>query len=392
MNETINLIASENKLSKSVEWCLTSDLGNRVAEGWIGERIFPGLKYYDEIEKIGINLIKRLLHCDFVDLRPISGTHANMVIFTAFTKPGDTILSFSINNGAHISMSGATPKKMFHLKVKNFVVEEDGYSLKIKDNIDLINKCNPTLVIFGGSVILFYQDIKEIVQFCKKKGIITVFDASHIIGLILGNQYPNPLDVGIDIMLFSTCKTIPGPQHAVIVSSNFYSEKIKRTTFPITTSGHHLHETVGAILTIAEMQYMFKDYSKQVINNAKHLAKFLSIKGFDILFKEREFTETHMFLLKNHTDLSTSELENILEAGNIIVNKNLLPSDKSYKTPSGFRFGTSEVTRIGMQEKEMELIASFIEKLIIKRIDTSIIKKEVIEFRSKFNHVKYSYE
>ena len=179
-----------------------SDLGNRVAEGWIDERIFPGLQYYDEIEKIGTKLIKQQLRCDFVDLRPISGTHANMVIFTAFTKPGDTILSFSTNSGAHISMSGATPKKMFHLNVEYFKTKEDGFTLDVEANICLIDKIVPKLVIFGGSVLLFKQDIEAITKHCKSKGIITIFDASHVIGLIMGKQYPNPFDCGVNIVSF----------------------------------------------------------------------------------------------------------------------------------------------------------------------------------------------
>lgn len=392
MDETINLIASENKLSPCVESCLMSDLGNRVAEGWIDERVFPGLQYYDEIEKIGTELIKQQLGCDFVDLRPISGTHANMVIFTAFTDPGDTILSFSTNSGAHISMSGATPKKMFHLNVEYFMTKEDGFTLDVDANICLIDKVMPKLVIFGGSVLLFKQDIEAITKHCKSKGIITVFDASHVIGLIMGKQYPNPFDCGVNIVSFSTCKTIPGPQHAFIAAQLPYGDKIKHTTFPATLSGHHLHETAAAILCIAEMKNTIQQYSKQVIRNAKHLAKLLNSHGFDVLFKEKDYTETHMFLLRNNTPISTIELERKLEECNIIVNRNLLPGDKSFKTPSGFRFGTPEVTRIGMKEKEMELIADYVKRIVYKNENTSSLKNEIINFRKQFIKIQYTYE
>jgi glycine hydroxymethyltransferase len=392
MNETINLIASENKLSPDVELCLMSDLGNRVAEGWIDNRIFPGLQYYDEIEKIGMDMVRQMLNCDFVDLRPISGTHANMIIFTAFTKPGDTILSFSTNNGAHISMSGATPKKMFHLNVEYFKTLEDGFTLDVEENIRLIDKTSPKLVIFGGSVLLFKQSIEEMVKYCKTKKIITVFDASHIIGLILGKQYPNPLECGVDIMSFSTCKTIPGPQHAFIAAQNSYGDIIKKTTFPSTVSGHHLHETVSAILCIAEMKNNFSSYSQQVINNAKCLASELHKRGFDVLFPEREYTDTHMFLLRNNTSFSTIEMERKLEENNVIVNRNLLPGDKTFKTPSGFRFGTQEVTRIGMKEKDMRQIAEFTERILFKNETISILKNEIVEFRSNFIKICYSNE
>lgn len=390
MNQTINLIASENKLSPLAEKALVSDFGNRVAEGWIGERIFPGIKYYDEIEERGIALTKKMFNCQFADLRPISGTHANMIIFTAFTKPGDKIISFSIKNGAHISMSGGTPKNMFNLEVLHFPVLEDGFTIDVEKSIDLIRKEKPKLVIFGGSVLLFYQDIKEIVKVCKELNIITLFDASHIAGLIGTGNYPNPLNEGVDIMTFSTCKTIPGPQHAFIVANN-YGDIIKKTTFPSTVSGHHLHETVAAIATLMELEEFGSPYIKKVLKNAKRLGSQLQKSGIDILFEDKGFTETHMILMKNNSNFQTNELEKRFEDANLIFNRNILPSDKSFRNPSGFRIGTPEVTRIGMEEEHMDFISAKIKEVYFNEKPIPQIKKEIIEFRKQFNKIKYCF-
>lgn len=393
MNNSISLIASENVMSSHVKEALISDLGNRVAEGWLGERIFPGLTYYDYIEELGMRLIKEALNASFVDLRPISGTHANMVLYTAFTQPKDIIISYPIKNGAHISMSGATPRKMFSLNVEEFSIKEDGFTIDVEKSIDKIKKSHPKLVIFGGSVILQPQNIDEIIYFCQQNSIITVYDASHVIGLILGDCYYNPLDKGVDLMTFSTCKTIPGPQHAMIVTRrDDLGEIIKKTTFPATVSGHHLHETVAAIIAFDEMMQFGKEYSKQIVSNARELGKQLILAGFEPYCIGKELTSTHMLLIKNHLNMPIDDVVKKLEQANIMVNKNMLPCNTSYKDCSGLRLGTPEVTRLGMKEPEMKEIATFIQRVLLYGDRTESVKKDVIDFRSKFQTIHYSYE
>lgn len=392
MSETINLIASENLLSPLAKNCLVSDLGNRVAEGWLDERIFPGIKYYDEIERIGISIVKEMFNCDFVDLRPISGTHANMIVYTAFTNPNDKIMSFSIKNGGHISMSGGTPKRMFKLQVLNVPVFDDGFTIDVDRALEMILKEMPKLVVMGGSVLLFKQEIELIIKLCKSLDIITVFDASHVAGLIATGYYENPISKGVDIMTFSTCKTIPGPQHAVIIANEKYGEIIKKTTFPSTVSGHHLHETVSAVVTLIELQKFGKSYIQNVILNSKTLAKNLSDLDVNILFENKMFTETHMFLMKNNSKYTTIELENKFEQANIIFNRNILPGDTDFKNPSGFRIGTPEITRIGMKEIDMPIVAKFISDVYFGTKSIEKVKKEVVSFRKDFQTVKYCYE
>jgi len=200
------------------------------------------------------------------------------------------------------------------------------------------------------------------------------------------------LEEGVDIMTFSTCKTIPGPQHAIIVANNGYGEKIKKTTFPSTVSGHHLHETTAAIVTLLELQRFGNDYITQVINNAKSLGAYMTKMGVEVLFEERSFTETHMILMKNKSQFSTVELEKRFELANLIFNRNIIPGDVSFREPSGFRIGTPEVTRIGMKEQDMEFIASKISEVYFDLKPLEHIKDEVTHYRKNFKSIDYCFD
>jgi glycine hydroxymethyltransferase len=392
MDTTINLIASENKLSPYVKQSLGSDFGNRVAEGWLGERVFPGLHFYDKIEGYGIELIQQMFGADFVDPRPISGVLANMVVYSAFTTTGDTIIAPSIPNGGHISMSGATPKIIFKLNVINYPFSLDDFNIDTNKSVEMIEEISPKLVVLGGSVLLFKQPIKELAKAARAVGALVFFDASHVAGLIAAGLFPNPLDEGADIMTLTTSKTIPGPQHAFILAKNRFAEKIKKTTFPALLSGHHLHETVASILTMEEFKVFGKAYMVQILKNAKVLACELSSSGFDVLAPHKGFTETHMFLSRISKNMNIIEAERLLESANIIVNRSMLPCDRNFASPSGFRFGTQEVTRIGMKEDDMVKIARFIRKVLIDKVEPNFVKKEVMHFRKTFDKIHYCFE
>lgn len=392
MDETINLIASENRLSPLVKDILKSDFGNRVAEGWLGERVFPGIKYYDEIERYGMDLACDMFHADFADLRPISGTMANMIVFSAFTKPGDAIASISISAGAHISMAGTAPKKVFGLRVIELPFNRASFTINVEESIKIILKEKPKIVVLGGSVLLFSQPVKELAEVCHKIGTIVLFDAAHVAGLIAAGEFPNPLNDGADIMTMTVCKTIPGPQHAFILSRGEFAEKIKKTTFPGFLSGHHLHETVASVLVMEEMKTFGKEYAHQVLNNAKTLAASLSDLGFRVLLKDKGYTDTHMLLVDISATLSAAGAEKILESANIIVNRNMLPTDMSFLNPSGLRIGTPEITRLGMKESDMAKIALFLKRVLLDRENPNVVKKGVVDFRHNFKKIHYCHE
>ena len=391
MGETINLIASENRLSPLVNEVLKSDFGNRVAEGWVGERVFPGIRYYDEIEKYGIDLACKMFRAEFADIRPISGTVANMIVFSAFTKPGDTIASISLASGAHISMAGSVPRRIFGLKVAELPFDRSDFLIDIEKSAEVIRTTRPKIVVLGGSVLLFSQPVKELANICKEVGALILFDAAHVAGLIVADRFPNPFDNSADIVTMTTCKTIPGPQHAMIFSRNEFSDKIKKTSFPGFLSGHHLNETVASVLALEELKIFGKDYAQQLLANAKALAGSLSDAGFNVLAKHKGYTDTHMLLIDISKTLPAAEAERLLECANIIVNRNMLPGDKYFSEPSGLRLGTPEITRLGAVEEDMVHIASFFRRVLLEKENPDNVKKEVIEFRKFFSTIRYCY-
>lgn len=392
-SSTINLVASENVFSQGIIRALSSDLNNRVAEGWIGERVYPGMQAYDSIEKLGIEVVRELFGYDHVDLRPISGTMANMAVYTALTEPGDTIMSLKIENGAHISMSGKIIRDVFKLNFIPIPIDVNNMSIDTIKTFDLIKNKKPKLIVLGGSVILFPQPIKEISEVAHSVGSIVLYDASHVAGLIAGGMFQNPSLEGADIVTFTTCKTIPGPQSAVILSRQEYAERLKGAVFPVLTSGHHLHETVGAILALIELKAFGQDYARKTIINAQTLGKELHNRDFKVLCKNSGFTASHTILL-DCTELGGGSLvESKLESVNIIVNRNVLPlRGENFRNPSGIRIGTPEVSHLGMDKSDMVVIANFFERVLKGNEPIDKLKGEISYFRKQFQEVKYCFD
>lgn len=288
-------------------------------------------------------------------------------------------------------MSGAVPRKVFGLHVVELPFDQNNFTIKLKESIKIIEETRPKILVLGGSVILFSQPVKELVEICKRVGTIVLFDAAHVAGLIAVGEYPNPFDDGVDVMTMTVCKTIPGPQHAFILSRSEFSESIKRTTFPGFLSGHHLHETVASVLVMEEIKKFGKEYAQQILANAKTLAQSLSEYGFNVLAKDKGFTDTHMFLLDVSNLISATKAEQILEEVNIIVNRNMLPTDTSFQNPSGLRLGTPEMTRIGMKEHDMKKIAKFFKRILIDKEDVQQVKEDVVVFRKVFDRVHFCF-
>ncbi len=278
----------------------------------------------------------------------------------------------------------------------NFIpmpIDINNMNIDISRTVDMINDKKPKLIVLGGSVILFPQPIMEISKAAHLNGSIVVYDASHVAGLIAGGLFQNPYLDGADIVTFTTCKTIPGPQSAVILSRQEYAEKLKRAVFPVLTSGHHLHETVGAVLALIELKAFGKDYAGKTIANAQTLGRELDNRGFKILCKDRGFTESHTVLL-DCTELGGGSLvESKLESVNIIVNRNVLPgSGESFRNPNGIRIGTPEVTHVGMGEQNMVDIANFFDRVLKRNETGKRLKDEVSRFRGHFQEVKYCFD
>ena len=401
----IPLIASENIPSPAVREAIISDFGNRYAEGWPGERVYAGCVYIDDVEFECMKLAKKLFKAEFADVRPISGVVANLVIYSAFSNPGDVMLAPSIPAGGHISHGkkehSGTAGLVHGLEIEFYPFDAEEMSIdvdKTKKKVEELNKAGrlPKIAMFGGSLFLFPHPVKELSSFLKNFDMHINYDAAHVAGLIAGGQFQDPLREGANTMTMSTHKTLFGPQGGLVLGFENHAEMIKKATFPGLTSSHHIHHMAAKAITFAEALEFGKDYAKQVIKNAKALGEYLNGFGFKILGEKRGFTKSHQIAV-NVLDYSDGgKVEVDLEKANIIVNRQLIPGDikagRNYFHPGGIRLGVSELTRLGYVQSDMQDVAQFIKQVIIDKKDPKKIKSKVKSFRKDFQKVHYCFD
>jgi glycine hydroxymethyltransferase len=402
---SLPLIASENIPSPAVREAVLSDFGNRYAEGWTGERVYAGCKYIDQVEQVCIDLAKQLFKVDFADVRPISGVCANLVAYTTFTTPGDTMLALAIPAGGHISMGkkefGGTAGSVRGLSVEYFPFDTDEMNIDVDATEKKIQRLaedgkRPVLGMFGGSVLPFPHPVKELASSFQDHGSRVCFDAAHVAGLVACGEFQDPMHEGADAMMASTHKTLPGPQGGIIVSKPEHGEGIKKSTFPGNTSNHHLHHMAGKAVMFAEMLAFGRDYAAQIVRNSRALAAALHTRGLNVLGEKKGFTKSHLLIADITKFGDGKTIEKRLENANIILNRNLLPYDikagRHFEAPGGIRAGVSEVTRLGMRESEMDEIAELIARIVVKNDDVKRVGEDVAEFRKDFQKVHYAFE
>lgn len=397
-SSTINLIASENITSPSVTRAVASGFMHKYAEGWPKQRYYQGCKYVDEVELIGIDLFCRLFKSDFADLRPISGTNANQAAFFGLTQPGDRAIVLHTSHGGHISHMPFGAAGMRGLEVFTWPFDNEAFNIDVDKAAQLIREKEPKIVVFGGSLFPFPHPVKELAPVAKEVGAYVMYDAAHVLGLIAGGQFQDPLREGADLITSSTHKTFPGPQGGVILYRNFGDDvaKLQWAIFPGVLSNHHLHHMAGKALTAAEMLEFGERYAAQIVRNAKALAEAMAEEGFKVIGEDQGYTKSHQVVV------DVSELHEagggwaapLLEEAGIILNKNLLPWDPLEKvnTPSGLRIGVQEMTRVGMMEDDMKEIASFMKRVLIDKEDPKKVEKDVYYFRRQFQKVYYSFD
>ncbi|MEM2402368.1 MAG: serine hydroxymethyltransferase [Archaeoglobaceae archaeon] len=394
MRNSIPLIASENLTSKAVRMCYLSDLGHRYAEGKVGERYYAGCRFIDEVERIAIELSKKLFEVEHVNVQPISGVVANLAAFFAFTNPGDTIFSISVPCGGHISHDRLSAAGLRGLKVVYYPFDVEEMNVDIDGTEKLAKDVKPKLFVLGSSLILRRQPTKEIKEIADKLDAKVMFDASHVLGLIAGKTYPNPIKEGADVVTASTHKTFFGPQRAIILSNERYAKRVDKAVFPGVVSNHHLHSLAGYAIAAMEMLEFGEAYARQVVKNAKKLAETLYDLGYKVLGENFGFTETHQIAVDVRELGGGERVARKLEEVGIILNKNLLPWDsvEIASNPSGIRIGVQEVTRLGMKEGEMVAIADFIDSTLRNKKRVEEIREEIREFRKGFQTIKFAFE
>jgi len=396
---SLPMIASENVLSPMCKEMLITDFHGRYAEGTPGNRYYEGCKFFDNVELKAMELAEKLFNCAYADVRPTAGTTANIAILKALIKPGETATVLDLANGAHISFGkwGAAGVRSVNLISYPFNNEE--MNIDIDGAVKLIKKVKPKLALNGRSVFLFPSPIKEIAEAAHEVDAYLIYDAAHVLGLIAGKQFQDPLREGADVMSGSTHKTLPGPQGGMILSNHkgdtkedkSFLRKLSFGVFPGVTSSYHLHHVAAKAIAYAEHLEFGEAYAKQIIINAQSLAQALHEKGFKVFGEKLGFTKSHQILLEIGSRKGKEASKKLEEAG-IVTNMNTIPGDEDPLNPSGLRLGTPELTRIGMKEKEMDEVAEFYKRALLKNEDTTKIRDDVKEFRSDFQELHYCFK
>lgn len=392
--DSIPLIASENVMSPAAKEVLNSDLHNRYAEGLPGKRFYQGNIYVDQIETICENLAREVFACKFADVRSTSGTVSNMAVLMALTKTRDKMTTVALSDGGHISHAKIGATGMRGIKTFNYPFDEKNMNIDVPGAKRLIREVKPKVALFGQSVFLFPTPLDEMKDVFSEVGCSTWYDAAHVLGLIAGRKFQDPLREGIDVVSGSTHKTLPGPQHGMILSDltkEGLETSLRRGVFPGVTSNHHLHSVAALAVTLAETREFGEAYADQVIRNAKALGQGLFERGMDVLCEHLGFTESHTIVVDVEEFQGGAKVAKNLEAANIILNKNLLPWDSNPVRPCGIRIGSQELTRLGMKEKEMAEVAELVARVVVKGEAPEKVKPEVIELKRQFTKVHYCF-
>lgn len=389
----INLIASENVLSRRVRRAMGSDFCHRYAEGHPGKRYYEGTRIIDRLESGVREDVREIFRCRNADVRPYSGNVANEAIFSRLLKGEKTVMVNSTPGGGHISHHKAGSVGKFAKTIVDFPRSADGYSTDVAKTRDLIDEVKPQVLILGKSMILFPEPVSDLAEICRQRDIVLIYDAAHVLGLVAGGVFQQPLDEGADIMTGSTHKTFFGPQRGLILSNHDgdFWKRLDRGVFPGSTSNHHLDTLAALALVCREWMAYGREYARQVVTNAKSLAEALQAEGFGVQGAGRGFTECHQVVMSVKDQGGGKEGSRRLAENNIITNMNLLPHEplKHARDPEGIRLGVQEMTRMGMKEAEMKLIARLMADCLIRG---KKVAERVAEFRRDFQCVQYSFD
>ncbi len=383
--EGLEMIPSENFVSPAVLEALGSVLTNKYAEGYSGKRYYGGCEFIDEVETLAIDRAKQLFGAEHVNVQPLSGAPANIAVYFALLKPGDTILGMDLSHGGHLTHGHPVT---FMAQVFNFVrykTNEMGL-IDLENLREMARIHKPKMILVGYSAYsreIDYQRIKEIAD---EVGALTMADIAHIAGLIAGKEMNNPVPL-FDVVTTTTHKTLRGPRGGMIMCKEKWAKQIDKAVFPGLQGGPHENVIAAKAVAFKEaLQPEFIDYARQIKRNAKVLEEELKKRDYKICFGG---TDNHLLLIDvTLQGLSGKEAQIALDMAGITVNKNMIPDDtRSPMDPSGIRLGTPAITTRGLKDAEMKKIAEWIDTAIMNWQDDEKLKKireEVKEMTKKF--------
>lgn len=399
--EGLELIPSENYVSREVLAALGSVLTNKYAEGYPGRRYYGGQENTDIIESLAIERAKKLFKCDHANVQPHSGANANEAVYNAWLEVGDTVLGMDLAQGGHLTHGSPVTRSG---KIYNFIrygLDENG-EINYNQIEEMAEKYKPKIILVGFSAYPGEIDYARISKIGKKYGAMLMADVAHIAGLIAGGVLENPFDYGFNVVTTTTHKTLRGPRGGMILSNGKVGNPLKkpektlenlptlidRSVFPGTQGGPQMHSIAAKAVSFYEaLQPEFKDYANQVVKNAKKLAEELSERGFKLVTGG---TKNHLILVDVYSSfgIDGKAAERAMDKIGLTLNANSIPNDKlSMFTPSGIRLGTPAITSRGMKEEQMERIAEWMRFAIENRDnpkELAKVKKEVADFARLF--------
>ena len=384
--ENLQLIASENFTSPAVLAALGSTLSNKYAEGYPGKRYYGGCEEVDKAEVIGIARAKELFGAEHANLQPHSGASANVAVYQAFTKPGDTVLAMSLPHGGHLTHGSKVNFSGKWFNVESYGVRQDNELIDYDELRDIALRVKPKMICSGATAYPSLIDFKTVRSICDEVGAIMWVDAAHFIGLVAGKAIPSPVEYA-DVVSFTTHKVLRGPRGGMILSKAAHAAAIDKAIFPGMQGGPIMSAVAAKAIALKECATaQYQSYAKEVIVNAKALAKSLEDEGMRAVSGG---TETHLALIDiRSTGVNGKVADERCGRAGISLNKNAIPYDpESPAVTSGIRVGTPAVTTQGMGSEQMPVIASLIARAIKDGEDEAKIaqiRKEVNSLTAKF--------
>lgn len=380
----IELIASENFTSRAVMEAMGSHLTNKYAEGYPGARYYGGCEYVDIVEQLAIDRAKKLFGAEHANVQPHSGSQANVAVYLALLKPGDTILGMDLSHGGHLTHGSKASISGKYFNACFYGVDPETETIDYEKAMQIAGECKPKIIIAGASAYSRIIDFKKMREISDEVGAYLMVDMAHIGGLVAAGVHPSPVPYA-DVVTSTTHKTLRGPRGAIILCKDELKKKINSAVFPGTQGGPLMHIIAGKAVCFKEaMSEEFKAYQRQVVKNAAVLADTLSENGIRLVSGG---TDNHLMLADTMSLGRTgNEVQELLDAAHITANKNSIPFDtQSVKLTSGMRFGTPAVTTRGMGEDEMRDIGKMIVRIINdgdKAVDD--VKQQVLSMCERF--------
>jgi glycine hydroxymethyltransferase len=371
----LEMIASENYTSPAVMAAQGSVLTNKYAEGYPGKRYYGGCEYVDVAERIAIERATKLFGADHVNVQPHAGAQANLAVMLAVLKPGDTILGLDLAHGGHLTHGMKLNISGKYFNVASYGVRPDTHRLDLDHLVSQAREHKPKLIIAGASAYPRQIDFAPFAEIAKEVGAVFMVDMAHIAGLVASKLHPDPVPLA-DFVTTTTHKTLRGPRSGLAMCKAVWAQKLDSAVFPGIQGGPLMHVVAAKAIAFGEaLRPAFRDYSRQVIDNAKCLAEELMRHNFELVSGG---TDNHLMLVDvfKRCGIGGKQAEHALDAAGITVNKNMIPFDsRKPMDPSGIRIGTPALTTRGMKEPEMRQIARWITDVLAKPEDDDLISR-----------------